>query len=872
MLSALAFAGCSDKDDNGQSAEQEAQISGLKADLGKLQKAYEELENVRKGLADEKSRLEKEKAELERQLSESGDINGRLGELDSRLETCETNIGALDDYKDKLEKVLGSASEEDYTGLVGKVLEGLETLGNVEALCEGFGDGDKIKEYIDRTEKSLTSSLDNYLLQTTFNEFKKEYTAFKGRLESAGYVTSEEVEAMFIRTNGKFKEGVFEVLTEALEQGTFTDGLQKALKELGDSYASDIEALLDRVTELENKVDGLLNRIQSLVYVPKTTDGKIHIGTSYIRAVDEVGTETGDKIEVATTKKLEYRVSPASLRDNLLLYGAEVTFSFYQAHVSREGVQSIGYPKGYRIYQAAEGRTRTDAREGHDGLDEFNFVKVEAGNDPGTILITVDNEHDFTHEDLAVALCIRHENKETGVLTEYASAYTTVIGEGANLIGRFYLAKKEEDGSYSKISRTDRIDYTLIYNDDSPVELMKGYEVVYDNGETVMSLDDAKEKYEWDTSLDYKITRTGTTGGSLTTSASVFTAMYSDYVTFNLNSNAFSPNYVGKDWQCEYEASITSGPESVTVLSKFRAYVTVMPEEYTVTASVTWNSDNWYRGKYRGWHSGNAAYTSGKAELKYRGSGGEMTASDLPGNTRRKIFTDEFPWTVSDERIEGISVDNSLEVSAALSVQDLAFTVKGYKYSEGTKTVKMSRRGDGGIATSGVKKISVMGELTFVGPSEDDLQFAIGSGDIVSMPTIPGGYKGSGNGSPYALMYMLLEKQFAPQDKIMPLNKKFFTGSTMFIYAEANVSEVTCSKQNGDENAPQTLSLEYYTKMGGRPFPTLHSINVISEGDNIQNITEETLYRPDKGFEIKFEEGPVIKVTGGSFKFVPSKD
>lgn len=303
MLSALAFAGCSDKDDNGQSAEQEAQISGLKADLGKLQKAYEELENVRKGLADEKSRLEKEKAELERQLSESGDINGRLGELDSRLETCETNIGALDDYKDKLEKVLGSASQEDYTGLVGKVLEGLETLGNVEALCEGFGDGDKIKEYIDRTEKSLTSSLDNYLLQTTFNEFKKEYTAFKGRLESAGYVTSEEVEAMFIRTNGKFKEGVFEVLTEALEQGTFTDGLQKALKELGDSYASDIEALLDRVTELENKVDGLLNRIQSLVYVPKTTDGKIHIGTSYIRAVDEVGTETGDKIEVATTKK-----------------------------------------------------------------------------------------------------------------------------------------------------------------------------------------------------------------------------------------------------------------------------------------------------------------------------------------------------------------------------------------------------------------------------------------------------------------------------------------------------------------------------------------------------------------------------------------
>lgn len=875
MVSALAFAGCSDKDDNGQSAEQEVQISSLKADLGKLRKAYEELENVRKGLEDEKERLESEKAELEKRLAEAGDLKVQLAGLDERLETCETNIRALDGYKDKLEKVLGDASEVDYTGLVGKVLEGLETLGNMEVLCEGFESGTKIKEYIDQAVKDLTSSPGNYLLQTTFNEFKEEYTEFKTTLESAGYVTSEEVEVMFAGANGKFKEGVLEVLTEALEQGELTDELQKALKELGDSYASDIEALRDRVAELENKVDGLLNRIQSLVYVPKTSDGKIHIGTSYIRAVDEGGAETGEKIEVATTKKLEYRVSPASLRDNLLLYEAEVTFSFYQAHVSREGIQSVSHPEGYGVYQTAKKTTRADAREGHDGLNEFNFVKVEAGNDPGTILITVDNEHDFTHENLAVALCIRHENKETGVLTEYASAYTTVIGEGANLIGRFYLAKKEKDGSYSKISRTDRIDYTLIYNDETQITLMEDYEMVYDNGETVMSLEEAKEKYEWDADLDYKIERTGKTGGSLATNSSVYTADTSSGnkaqpVTFRLNPNAISSGNVGKDWLCEYDASITSGMKSVDILSDFRAYVTVMPTEYTVDARVTWNSSNWYTGKYRGWHSDNAAYTSGKAELKYKKDNQEVTASNLPGRIRREIFADEHLWTVSGVIPEGLNIDNSLEVSTATTLQDLAFTVKGYKYSKDTKTVKMSRQGDDGIATSGTQKITVTGQLTFVGPSDNDLQFAIGSKNPVEMSTDPDDYKGKGNGSPYALMYMLLEKQFAPDGKILPLDRTFFPASTIFNLCDIDMEGVTCTRQTGgDENhAPENLSLEYYTQTGGRPYPTLRSVNV-KQDEKIKTIASETTYKLDKGFDIVVPDGPTIKVTGGTFKFVP---
>ena len=908
VLSAFVFAGCSD-DDKDLIADQEKEISGLtenlrnlQADYNELKRAKEDLEKINKGLEDEKEQLVKDKQELEQKKTElesekgrlegenqnlNSQINGfenQIEDINSKITGIEASINELENYKSKLEKLLGEASEEGYTGLVEKVLDGLKILGDLQALCGSAVDyegSSTIKEYIDKAMEGLTSSLGNGVLKSEFDDFKNKYTEFKTKIESAGYVTTKEVEALFTKETESFKQGVLDIVTEAtIDQEELSEALQQAIKELGDNYASKVDDLITRVEKLEAQVAGLLGRIQSLVYVPKTADGKIHIGTSYISAVDESGAETGNKIELSSTKKLEYRVSPAELRDYLLEYEEEVTFSFYQAHVSREGTVAISAPQGLRVRQSSVVATRAETREGHDGLNEFNVVKIEAGNDAGTLLITVDNEHDFTHEDLAVALCIRQNNTNTGVLTEFTSPYTTVIGEGTNLTDRFYVAKSEEDGTYSKVSRTDRIDYTLIYDDVTPVEFMKGYEVVYDNGETVMSLAEAKEKYEWDDELTGEIKRTGRTYlGSWTTSSDYvitpqnYQRNTTDPLTFQLSQSAISSDNVGKNWSCGYKASISAGGKSVDILSDVKAYVTVMPAEYVVDAHIIWNSGKWYNGKSKGWHSDEAAYTSDRVTLKYKKDNTLADESNLPPRIRREIFGDGRPWKIDGDLPRDLNVENNLDVNVATNIQDLAFTVKGYKYSAGEKVVKIKREGAGdGIPTSGIKKITVTGQLTFEGPTETDLNIKIGTADKpVVMATDPKKYEGWGNGTAYALMYLQLSPILIPQDKTVPVTGKFFTGGTPFFYATIgdDIEKVKCTKSSGD--GPETLDLEYYSKVGGRPSPLLHSVNVKSN-DQLKNIKSETTYTFDTGFDILLPDGPTIKVTGGTFKFVPTEN
>lgn len=888
ILSALVFAGCSD-DDKDLIKEQEEEILTLQADLEALKKANGELEKISAGLEEEKTRLEEEKSRLEEEKNtlqtENTELesllNSRIEQLENSLKACEASIEELKDYKSKLDKLLGEALEEDYTGLVESVLEGLETLANVKALCAGDYGESTIKEYIDKAVGNLESSLGNYVLKTAFEEFEKGYYEFKRSIESAGYTTKTEVVALFTKENENFKKGVLEVVAELelVEDEELQAALLKAVEDLGNTYAAKIDDLITRVEKLEAQVAGLLGRIQSLVYVPETSDGKIHIGTSHVSAVDETGAETGPKIDLASTRKLEYRVSPDSLRDYLLLYQDEVAFSFYQAHVSREGAKTASLPQGLRLVQPGPA-TRAEAREGHDGLNEFNVVKVEAGNDAGTLLITVDNKHDFTHEDLAVALCIKQENKETGVLTEYTSAYTTVVGEGSNLINRFYLAKKEDDGTYSKVSRADRIDYTLVYDDTTPVEFLQGYEVVYDNGETVMPLEEAKEKYEWDSAPTGTIKRGGKEFLGIWTSG--YTITPQDYqtnkqapLTFQIKSESAKPDIIGKSWGCNYTVEISDGVNSVPIIPEFNAYVTILPKEYVVEADITWNSGKWYGGKTGGWHSAGAAYTSSKAVVKYKVDGAaDATASTLPSHIKQEIFSDKNPWTVSDYVSESFLIDKTLEVTVATNIQDLAFTVKGYKYNKGTYITKISRSDSKGIPTSGTETIKITGTLTFEGPEDKNLQVAIGSTENpVVMATDPEDYKGQGNGSSYALLYMQTTATFIPEDKVLPLDKKFFTdGVSMLVYATVKVDDVSCTKsEGGDESAPQSLELIYYNKPGGRPSPLTRSVNV-EQNESLKTIAKETTYTLDNGFDIVLTDGPTVKVTGGTFKFVPSEE
>lgn len=237
ILSALVFAGCSD-DDKDLIKEQEEEISALKADLEALKKANGDLEKISASLEEEKNRLEEEKNTLQTENTELESLlNSRIEQLENSLKACEASIEELKGYKSKLETLLGGASEEDYAGLVEKVLDGLETLANVKALCAGDYGESTIKEYIDKAVGNLESSLGNYVLKTAFEEFKEEYYEFKRSIESAGYTTKTEVVTLFTKENENFKQGVLDIVTELewVKDEELQAALLKAVADLGNT-------------------------------------------------------------------------------------------------------------------------------------------------------------------------------------------------------------------------------------------------------------------------------------------------------------------------------------------------------------------------------------------------------------------------------------------------------------------------------------------------------------------------------------------------------------------------------------------------------------------------------------------------------------
>ncbi len=856
-----------------QISELQSQVAQLGIRVDKLEEAQKNLE----GVVDE----------LKKQIQDgTGNSQGQDGNIQYLLDSLKTAL--LDSLKTELESQIGdlrttiddlkSTNETNGNSLLElnkQIQEMLTTLGSLE----GFDGGEKVKDYINNAKDELTASLGNYVLKTEYDEFYKQFTNFMGDYKSsmdsifkslAGdsaqiealqkelATLEEEVKAPFDAASQDFLNGVNAVIEKALaEDGRITKAMQDTLKKLMSEYESRLAALEERVGNLEGKIEGLLGRIQSLVYVPETNDGKIHIGASYIKGGN-------DSIEVTETKKLKYRVSPANLRDSLIAYLLPEEYTFWQEHVSRirEANRNTGLLKALMAKRA----------EQHDGLDEFNIVKVEAGTREGEILVTVDNEHDFTHEDLAVALCIKHEDKKSGVLTEFVSPYTTVVKEGEDLTDRFYVAKKEADGSYSKVSRNDVVEYTLRYDDTTPIKVMDGYEAVYDDGETVMSLEEAKAKYEWDGDLTGELTKgqDGTTGQL----AGKFDKSGDKIVQFSLKSSA-TDAIVGATWYATYKLTMKKGSGSVDVVS-LKAQVLVLPQSYTVTAEVAWNSDKWNYGIRAGWTSESATYTSASASLS-----DEKGSSKLSGDDIRQLFADGTKWEIEsgDENI--VKDEGGLDITATTVSGHLAFLVKGFKYCEEEHTVKLKRGENSEIKTSGAKGVTVDGTLKFVGPSSTH---EVTLEDVV-MPTDlqDTAYTAhQTNGSGYPLIYLSANPQY-PKGKKLPYTDeeitKFFDGSwgkvmtwmAYAVYYKALTLDgsMICAKEGSTEGSPESVTLELVEK-GGRPVPTLPTIYVKAT-EEIKNIKTATTYKIPEGLKIKITDGPTIPIKG-TFEFQPKKE
>lgn len=708
--------------------------SELKAQLGarqdELDAKYEDLQeqiNSLTGVDNFHDFLERLKALEERQ----GDVDDCM----AMLAQFATTISELSDHIASLNSALeGKIDQETYNAFVTatneKIMQNSDMLLQLYAYCQEFlisGDGESIKQYIDRVVRDvrtqLTSAMGSYVLQSTYDAFYAGYLEFQSSVNSqlaqnsadiqaiynlikdlnpdgdldeilgleqtvadvqsrlelleGNAITRENIKEQFSKDNQAFADGVNSIVAEALAaNGSITDAIVKSADTLKADYNAKIDALTERIDQLESRVadiesklESIMNRIQSLVYVPKTSDGKIHIGTTYIAQTDEEGNEIGQRIELTPTKKLEYRVSPADLRDKVLeLYrNSPESFMFYQEHVTR-----------------AESRS----------MDEFHIVKIEEGNGAGEILVTVDNEHDFTHEDLAVALCIK--GSANGVTSEFTSPYTTVVGDGRNICNRFYMAKVY-NGEWV-VSRDDNITYLLPYNERTPVTFNGGdYQLVYDNGESVMTIDEAKARFEWEANLEVTsvgindaFSMSGMTSGSYTLSPSSPNVQRDKPVVFTLNqaqNNNIRGTIVDK-----YCVSVSDGQSTVAIIPEVNVSLVVIGDSYSVDPTdIYWNFSKWNSGHA----SGNTVYESSYGLIWSHSI--QNNVSDLshyPEREFNEIFAKGAEWTIKYESGEVLGSNMTVQSTDVLydgNSRKLQFTLNGYLYNDSIKTLTLSR-------------------------------------------------------------------------------------------------------------------------------------------------------------------------------------
>lgn len=724
---ALAIAGCT-KDDgaSGGGVDNSQELASLREQIAQLEKTVSSLEQTKSALENEKAALEREKAEIEKELEDAkssqnqqiAQLEQKLAAIEQRISTTEDATGALTasitgmstQIESMQNAVNGKVDKSEYDRFVQQtndaIQENLALLAKLEVLCAGFGEGENIKSYIDSAVESLTSSLGNYVLKSVYESFYQEFKTFEEKYETdkssieaqirelaaliealdpdtgndssigdltqlqlrlaeleAKAVSMEDVYSKFSAECLQFNNGVNGVIDAALaEGGKISAAIEQTVKSLLGDFASEVDQLKSivddlagRVGSLEEQMADIIGRIQSLVYVPKTSDGMIHIGSTYIAANDD----DENRIEVASTKKIEYRVSPAELSAQLVKLPV-TAFSFWQEHVTRAEQPS---------------------------MDEFHVVKVEEGNGPGEILITVNNEHDFTFQNLAVALCVKSESA-SGVKTEFTSPYTTVIKDGRNIFGRFYLARNTASG-YERVYDDELVN--IVKYDDATTGTLFGtdYEVVYDNGEEIMSLNDAKERFEWE--VDIKWTKTGVAGAfvnelsNITTVPAAPNSDRSKPVTFTMSSSSDRSN-IGKKLSDKYRIDLISGNVTVTLKPQFGATVLACDTKYTVegTHTVVWQYGKWEAatGRLVGDYS------------PYITEPGEVTGTgidDMPESVVKAMFSSSNEWVAVKKDDSGIN--GELTVRSTTPVRDggkwkTGFSLLGYKYSEGTESLQ----------------------------------------------------------------------------------------------------------------------------------------------------------------------------------------
>lgn len=336
---------------------------------------------------------------------------------------------------------------------------------------------------------------------------------------------------------------------------------------------NDLQAKFDeydqKITAIWNAIGDLAGRIQSVVFVPTTTNDEIdvHMGGYYIGSKQEIQLASQPKVKIA------FRVAPAALAENLAaqINDGKVTASFIPEVVATRAEAPVTY----------EGTV-----EAEDG--KIIFTAVADSKLYGSL---------GAGKTYAVALCLSQaaeKDAETGEYKtlgfEITSPYITTDGASEDVTANFVLARSEGG---KVIEYNTAATYELPWNSTEKITLMSDYALYYKENDKFLEMDQAASKYLWDegvaeslaikyehTGITYQVQGAGADAYATQTQLTVDPAKVTDKA--NVNSPVMVSNSA--------KAAITSVNDVLTLSDK--VYVTngkasVAMAQATVVSKVT---------------------------------------------------------------------------------------------------------------------------------------------------------------------------------------------------------------------------------------------------------------------------------------------
>ena len=278
-------------------------VTILEASLPEIQEQIFALEGSVSSLEEFDQKLQSSIDDLK---SADQSVGERINDLQSNLQGQITDLntrlsGEVSDLKTATKK-----NAEDITSLlttVGAIQGNLEKLGDTYATdAELKAAVDELNKAIEQVKTDLTKTLGD-----SFNEALKGYAttaALKEVQDELGKIDLDKVKADYEKA-----------INEALDAALANDG--KITEKVKEMISTALQSLEKRLAAVEGQVKELLNRIQSIVFVPEYSDGKATINYAKVNS---------DIIEAQS--KLTFQVYPAECAKAFNANGAEKLFAF----------------------------------------------------------------------------------------------------------------------------------------------------------------------------------------------------------------------------------------------------------------------------------------------------------------------------------------------------------------------------------------------------------------------------------------------------------------------------------------------------------------------------------------------------------------